>query len=133
MTQALWSHKVRYGLTAALCLLLNNFILIAANAVGLSIIEATVAAFCIMVVIGYLLLANWTYSVKRSWQAFLLYVVAMAFNFPINLAVLWLLVHVMGKPMVIAAPIASVSISAINFFSSYWTVAGGHSDADPAR
>lgn len=124
MIEALWSAKVRYGLTAALCLVLNNGIMVAADTIGMSLASAASAAFCIMVVIGYLLLSGWTYSVERSWTAFGRYVGAMAFNFPITLGMLWVVRRGLDEPMAIASPIASLSVTAINVFSSYWAVAG---------
>jgi putative flippase GtrA len=122
-----WSalhFPIRYFVIAGLCLLLHNCIVIAASWSGLNLWQSAALSFCIMVVVGYALLAAFVFAVPFSWSAFLRYLLAMAANFPISTGLLWLFFKLVGLPIIIAAPAATVAMVGFNFVVSRWAVAG---------
>jgi putative flippase GtrA len=114
---------VRYLAVAGACLVMHNIIVITASRAGLNLWQAAATSFCIMVVAGYLLLATLVFDSGYSMRAFFRYVAAMAFNFPISTALLWLFFAAARQPMEIAAPAATIVMVAYNFVASRWAVA----------
>jgi putative flippase GtrA len=115
---------LRYAMVAGCCLLLHNAIMIAADWSGLNMWQAACLSFCIMVVAGYLLLAAFVFDRRRSWASFLRYTGAMAANFPLSTGLLWLFFRVLGQPMAIAAPAATLGMVLVNYLASRWAIAG---------
>lgn len=114
----------RYGITAAFCLLLHNLIMIGADRLGLTMIEAALVSFVVLAIVGYALLSRWAFASPRTWAGFWRYTGVMAASFPISITLLWIFFRLAGQPMAIAAPLASLSMALINFCSSRWAIAG---------
>jgi putative flippase GtrA len=129
VTARLAGH-VRYALTAATCFCAHNAILIAADRAGLTMMQAASTSFCIMIVLGYLLLSSWAIPSERGWLGFLRYAFAMALNFPISTTLLWVFLRVFELPMVIAAPAATWSMVVVNYGMSHWALAGQQAAPD---
>lgn len=115
---------LRYAIVAAFCLAMHNAIMIAGDWSGLTMLEAAIVSFCIMVVLGYVLLAAFVFVGARTWRGFLRYTGAMAANFPLSTGLLWLFFDLAGQPMAIAAPAATIVMVIVNFAASRWAVAG---------
>jgi putative flippase GtrA len=122
-----WSavdYPIRYFVIAGLCLVMHNCIVVGASWSGLNVWQSAATSFCVMVMVGYVLLAAFVFAVPFSWPAFLKYLSAMAANFPISAGLLWLFFARIGLPMVVAAPIATLAMVGFNFVVSRWAVAG---------
>ncbi len=115
---------LRYAVVAAFCLAMHNGIMIAADWSGLSLLEAAATSFCIMVVVGYVLLSAFVFGGDRSWRGFWRYTGVMAANFPLSTGLLWLFRDLAGQPMTIAAPAATAVMVLVNFIASRWAIAG---------
>lgn len=115
---------LRYLVVAAFCLAMHNAIMIVADWSGLSLLEAAATSFCIMVVVGYLLLSAFVFTGARGWPGFWRYTAAMAANFPLSTGLVWLFFDLAGQPMAIAAPAATMVMVVVNFAASRWAIAG---------
>lgn len=115
---------LRYAVVAAICLATHNAIMIVADWSGLTLLEAAVTSFCIMVTLGYLLLSAFVFRGTRTWRGFWRYTGAMAANFPLSTGLLWLFFDLAGQPMAIAAPAATVVMVVVNYAASRWAIAG---------
>jgi putative flippase GtrA len=115
---------LRYLVVAAFCLAMHNAIMISADWAGFTLLEAAATSFCIMVVVGYMLLSGFVFPAQRTWRGFLRYTGAMAANFPLVTGLTWLFAGLAGQPMAIAAPAATVLMVLFNFVASRWAIAG---------
>lgn len=113
---------LRYVGVAGACLVMHNLIVIGASMRGASMLQAAGLSFCIMVVVGYILLAAFVFPVGYTWLGFARYVAAMAGNFPLSTGLLWLFLEGAGQPMVIAAPASTFAMVLINFVLSRWAI-----------
>ncbi|MEG3144903.1 GtrA family protein [Sphingomonas sp. RT2P30] len=114
----------RYAVVTGSCLVMHNAIMIAADRAGLTLLQAAVTSFCIMVVTGYLLLCAFVFRGTRSWRGFARYTAAMAANFPISTGLAWLFLVPLHQPMVIAAPAATLIMVVVNYVASHWAILG---------
>lgn len=114
----------RYAVVAGSCLVLHNVIMITADHAGMTMWQAAVTSFCIMVVTGYVLLCLFVFHGAYSWQGFLRYAGVMAANFPFSTGLLWVLFGLLHQPMAIAAPAVTVIMAAINYVGSRWAIIG---------
>ena len=115
----------RYAVVAGSCLLMHNAIMIAADRAGLSLLQAAITSFCIMVVTGYLLLSAFVFRGTRSWRGFARYTGAMAANFPVSTGITWFFLAPLHQSMAVAAPAATLIMVAVNYVASHWAILGG--------
>ena len=118
------ASTVRYAATSVGCLCLHNAILISSDHAGWTMMQSATASFCIMVVVGYRLMAGPVFRSASTWLGFWRYTFAMALNFPMSTSLLWLLMKVLGQPMTIAAPTAAAGMAIVNFVVSRWAITG---------
>lgn len=119
-----FATPVRYGIVAGSCMVMHNGIMIAADRAGLSLLEAALTSFCILAVVGYLLLSAFVFARRRNWLGFFRYTGAMAANFPLSTGLIWLFFVPGGQPMAIAAPASTVIMVLVNYVLSRWAIAG---------
>jgi len=120
-------RSLRYGIVAGCCLLLHNAIMITADWSGLQLWQAASLSFCIMIVVGYLLLSAFVFDQRRNWTAFFRYSGAMAANFPLSTGLVWLFLGPLGMRMAVAAPAATLVMVLVNYLGSRWAITGGSS------
>lgn len=116
-------HFASYVLIAAFCAGLHLAILIGGDALGLHFIVSVTLSFVACVVAGYLLHCRFTFEVVLQLTEFARYTAAMTLNYPLTLAIVWLVHKHLGFPMTVAAPISTVLLTAYNFVSSRWALA----------
>lgn len=119
------SFVSRYGVVAACCAVLHNTIVIGAAAAGTGVVSAAALSFCLMVVIGYLLLCAVAFRTAPTRRGFLRYCTAMAANFPLSTGLLWLFAVPLHLPIAIVAPMVTLLMMAINFFGARWAIHRG--------
>ena len=85
---------------------------------GLSLLIST----SILIPTGFILHCRLTFSVEQSWPAFWRYGGVMAVNMPLSFAFIWLIYDIIGLPMIIAAPVATVLLFVWNFLAARWAV-----------
>lgn len=118
----------RFTLVGALCALLANIAIILLVRAGLGTVAAAVLAFVPVLVIGYALHAAFTFRRQPSPVSLGRYTLAMAANFPITVAALYVLRDLLKIPVTIAAPVTTLAIFLWNYLSSGWAFAAAAPD-----
>lgn len=111
-----------YLAVAGVCIVLHNGLLIAGDAVGLPLWGSVLASFFLVATVGYVLHGLFTYSQPLTVANFAKYSVAMSANIPLAFVIIWLWKDIAGLPMVLAAPMASACMLAINFLLGAWAM-----------
>lgn len=113
----------RYLGVSGICMAAHVTVLIVADRAGLALAPAFVLSFAIVVAIGYLLHARFTFSIPPGAASFSQYVLAMAAMIPVSAAWLWLFARGLGWPMPLAAPAGALASAAVNFLLVRWSFA----------
>ena len=122
----------RYLAVAAICMIAHNLIVIGGDLAGLFMPVAVCISFCVVVLLGFALHSRYTFAVKGGGRSLLRYTAAMALNLPFNIVLLWLLFDLMAWPMVVASPVATLVMLAVNFFASHWAIAARRPGSEAA-
>ena len=112
----------RYGLVSLVCAALYNLIMIAGDRLGLHYVASYAIAFVVVVITGFSLQAVFTLKVEPSWAAFGRYLLAMAMNAPLNLALIFLLSDLAHLSMVVVSPLTTVALIAWNAAATWWSL-----------
>ncbi len=83
---------------------------------------AAAISFCMMIVIGYLLLCGVAFRTTPTRRGFIRYTVAMACNFPLTTGLLWVLAIPLRLPVALAAPAVTLLMMGINFVGARWAI-----------
>lgn len=110
----------RYLVVAIVCAVLHNAIMIGLDRLGAHYVLCQAASAAVLLPVGYLLQARLTFGVERSWRDFGRYSAALTTNFPVAIAVLWLLLDVLALDMIVAAPASMVVLFVWNYLTSGW-------------
>lgn len=113
----------RYAVVAAFCAALHMAIMIGLDALGVHYVLCQIASAVVLVPIGYWLTSGPVFNAPRSWPSFARYSGAILTNFPLQLALVWLLKGIMGLPMAVVAPVTTVILVLWNYLTSYWALA----------
>lgn len=119
---------LRFGGVSAVCFLLHNLIMVAADATGLNYVVATLMSYAVVGVVGYRLHSAYSFRTTRNRSGFARYALAMAGNLPAQWLLLWLLIGRLGLPMLMAAPLSTLAMMAYNFLISRWALLRTHRD-----
>lgn len=111
-----------YLLVSGICLLLHNVVMIAAIHGGAPLVIAVGLSFCIVVVTGYVLHSLLSFRQPLSLARFWRYAAAMSLNMPLALVTIWLWKDIAGCPVVVAVPLATLTMLAANSLFSYWAI-----------
>lgn len=114
--------RARYAFVGLTCAALHNAIVIGLDRVAVSYIAASAVSFVVVVSVGYLLHTALTFQTRRSLSTFLRYAVAMSMNYPMIVALLFVMVTLGGVPVAIAAPAGTVILFCWNFLASRWAI-----------
>ncbi len=113
---------VRYLFVGATCALLHNAIVIGFDRIGVHYAVSSLISFVVVVTVGYLMHTAITFRAPRSLSSFARYAVALAANYPLIVGLLFLMVTVLGMPVLIAAPAGTVILFVWNFIASRWAI-----------
>lgn len=108
----------RYLIVGGALALLSNAILIAFDYLGIHYIVSCVFAFVTTLILAYGLHTHWTFGAERSFGGLFRYGAAMALNLPLSVTLLFFLVSLGGVSMVVAAPAATIMLTAINYITA---------------
>ena len=124
----------RYVAVSVVCALLHNGIMIGLDRLGVHYVLCQTASAAVLLPVGYLLQGHLTFGVERSWRDFARYSAALITNYPVAIAVLWLLCDVLALDMLWASPISMVVLFVWNYVTSTWAFSrrGNHA-GDAAR
>ncbi|MFZ0849872.1 MAG: GtrA family protein [Hyphomicrobiaceae bacterium] len=110
--------KPCYLAVAASCAVLHNATVIAGNWFGLHYLPSSALSFALVALWGYALHAHFTFRTALSARALLRYALAMAANYPLSIALMFLLCDLMGTAVALAAPLATGLLVCWNFLVS---------------
>ncbi len=122
----------RYTAVSAICLAIQNAVLISSDYTGLHYELAVLLSTAILMPTGFWLQTHFTFGSERSWPAFARYAAAMASNLPVAMGLAWAFCGLLGWPMLIASPAISVCLFAWNYMSSGWALARPAAKLSPA-
>jgi putative flippase GtrA len=123
----------RYLAVAASCALAHNAVMIAGDLAGLHYVQSSAFSFVLVVVWGYAWHARFTFRAPASAASLMRYAVAMAGNYPLSIALMFMLCDLMGVAVVIAAPLATTILVVWNFAASRWAITSRLVPQGPAR
>ncbi|TPG09628.1 GtrA family protein [Sphingomonas oligophenolica] len=103
---------------------MHNGIVIGAAWAGAGLLGATALSFCLMVVIGYLLIGAIVFRAAPTRTGFVRYTLAMAANFPVATSLLFVLAVPLHLPVAIASPVVTLLMMIINFVAARWAIGG---------
>lgn len=124
------SSKVRYLLVGGFCAGVHNAIMIAGEFTHLHYVVSTGLSYVVVVVLGFLLHAKFTFSVKPAPRSFLVYALGAAMNYPLWLVLMFLLTDLAKWPMLIASPVGTLLLLVWNYAMSRWAIARKGRPAD---
>ncbi len=118
-------QTLRYAAVSSVCLALGVTLIPLFSHWGLHYALATTLAFGIIAAIGFVLHCTWTFSVERSFAAFLRYVSAMALNLPLTVILIGLGHDLAGLPVWMSTLLASAALFLWNYLAVRWAVLRG--------
>jgi putative flippase GtrA len=120
---AVASGPARYLIVGLICAVAHNAIVLGADRLGLHYAVGCVLSYVLVVLLGFALHVRFTFGATPTPAGFWRYAVSMAANYPLMLALLFVMCDVAGWPVAIAAPLATVLLMAWNFVASRWALA----------
>ena len=118
MTAENRKQSARYLVSGGLCAIANNILLITGARAGMGTFELSLLSFATIGTAGYFAHALFTFRQSLAWRGYGRFMTGVAFGIPVAYAVLTLLRDLLGVPMLIAAPTATVILLAYNFLSA---------------
>ena len=119
----------RFAIVGLVCAATHNAIVISAVWLGLHYALACVISYLVVVVLGFVLHVRFTFEKPATAASFWRYAVGMAANYPLTLALLFVMCDIGGWPVTVAAPVATVLLIVWNFLASRWAIARAPSAA----
>jgi putative flippase GtrA len=117
----------RYLSIGALCAMLNNLILIGADAAGFHYVAAIFLTFVLVLPASYCAHTFWTFNVPFSWIALGRFLMGSLASLAVASVAVWILCGFLLLPMIVSAPLATVTMTVYNFVVTRWAVNGGKS------
>lgn len=124
------SAPSRYLIIGLGCAILNNAILIGADAIGAHYVTAILLTFAITLPLAYVAHAWWTFDVGVSWIAFGRFVAGSVSSLIIAGLTVGVFRGGLDMPMLYAAPLATVVMTVYNYVMARWAVGA---KADPQQ
>ena len=115
----------RYTQVGLVCALLNNAIVIGMDRAGYHYAICVIAAFLVVMIVGYLLHAAYTFGVPASRLGWLRFAGANLLGFPLSMSLMFLLCDCLGLSASVAMPIATVLLFGWNFALARWLLEAG--------
>jgi putative flippase GtrA len=112
----------RFLAVGLICAVAHNAIMLGAHRWHVHYAVSCAISYVLVVLLGFALHVRFTFQQALSFAAFWRYAVSMAANYPVTLALLFLMCDVAGLSVVIAAPVATVLMMAWNFLASRWAI-----------
>ena len=105
------------------CALLHNAVMISGDFAGWHYVVSTSVSLVVVSLFGYVLHTRWTFpSAARGRGPFVRYAFAVSANYPLSLAGMFILVDLIGVPVVTAAPAVTVALFVFNYVANRWAL-----------
>jgi putative flippase GtrA len=118
------ARTARYVMTGVLCAVANNAVMILGDAAGGHYVPMTVLSFALVTPLAYLLHAGFTFKEPLSWRAFLRFAAGVATGLPLSFLTMAVFCTGFGVPVIIAAPLATLTLVLWNYASAHWAIVG---------
>lgn len=118
----------RYTAVSAICVLLNNIILIAGEGAGIHYVWSTLVCFIGVGAFAYVSHAHFTFGAVRSWAGYTRYLGTQFIGMLATLALFYLFIDLLDWPMWVAAPVVTVLMFLVNFVATRWAVTTQRTD-----
>jgi putative flippase GtrA len=118
------ARTARYAIVGAICALTYNAVMILGDLAGGHYGPMTILSFGIVTPLGYLMHSSFTFKERPSLRGFLRFASGVAAGFPLSLLSMAILCTGLGLPVVIAAPIATITLFLWNYASAHWAIFG---------
>lgn len=112
----------RYAQVGLLCALINNAIVIGMDRIGYHYAASVTLGFLVVMVVGYLSHAAYTFRVAPSVGGWLRFVGANLSGFPLSMGSMFVLCDIFGLGASVAMPIATVILFAWNYLLAHWLI-----------
>lgn len=112
----------RFAIVGLVCAATHTAIVLVADRWHLHYGLSCVISFFVVVILGFLLHARFTFAQVPTVAAFARYALSMAANYPFTLGLLFLMCDVAGWPVAIATPTATVLLMVWNVLASRWAI-----------
>ena len=119
----LWQTSARFAVVGLVCAVAHNLIVIAASLAHIHYAIGCLISYVLVVALGFALHVRFTFQETATVPAFWCYAAGMAANYPLTLALLFVLCDLAGWPVAIATPVATVLSVAWNFLAARWAIA----------
>lgn len=129
----LWRAPIRFAIVGLLCATAHNAILLAADLWHIHYALSCAISYVIVVSLGFALHVRYTFQQPATAASFWRYGLSMAANYPLTLALLFLMCDIAGWPVAVAAPMATALLLAVNFLASRWAIVRTQSTARARR
>jgi putative flippase GtrA len=113
---------VRYTIVGAICALVHNAVMIVGDLAGGHYVPMTVLSLGIVTPLGYLLHSRFTFREQLSSRAFLRFASGVTAGFALCLLSMAILCTGLGLPVVLAAPLTTITLFLWNYVSAYWAI-----------
>jgi putative flippase GtrA len=124
--KALLASGPRYVAIAAICVVLNNLLLIGLDAIGVHYVLTVITSAILLIPLSYWLHVRFTYRLEGGQHSFWRYAGVQIVNTPVALLLFFLIHDLGGVPMALAAPLITVLMFLYNFGGSFWAIVFGH-------
>lgn len=118
------TSTLRYGIVSGVCFVLGATLIPFFDWLGLHYAAATLVAFVLIAIVGFILHCQWTFEVERSLAGFVRYVSAMLLNLPLTVILIGIGHDLIGFSVLLAAPLASTLLLVWNYLAVRWAIAG---------
>lgn len=127
------SHAGRYLLIGGGCALLANGVIIGLDVLGVHYAPASLAAFIGSGTAGYVGHSLWSFRAPIGWRSYGRFMLGLAGGALWSFALLSLGVSVLGMPVALAAPGATVLVTIWNYLAARWAIVGRQRRATSLR
>ena len=119
---SIWRTPTRFAVVGLVCAATHNAILLVADLWSIHYALSCAISYVVVVLLGFALHVHYTFQRPPTAASFWRYCLRMAANYPATLALLFLFCDIIGWPVAIAAPTATLLLFAANFFASRWAI-----------
>lgn len=122
LKRAIQTNEARYLVVGAACALANNAILIGGDAAGLHYTVCILLTFIFVLPLSYLIHAHWSFRAPISWLAFGSFAGGSIVSLFVASAAVGLYRGALEMPMILAGPLATVTMTIYNYLMTRWAV-----------
>jgi putative flippase GtrA len=121
-TSDLYARGRRYTIVGAVCAVVYNLIMITSAFAGLHYLPASFIAFAFLTPFAYFLHCRFTFRKAPSIDGFLRFTGGAALGYPLSLGLMALFCTIFGLPVLVAAPLTTVTLFIFNYMSAHWAI-----------